>query len=160
MSERDDFEAFFLLEQRRVLRLAYTLTGDTTAAEDLVADAFARLFPRFAKGTIEDPAAYLRAAVVNGARGRWRRLRRPTRAPRADRVADVADASVERDELLRALATLSAGQRAAVVLRFLEDCSEAETARLMGVSPGTVKAHTSRGLERLRAAMSDGGEEP
>lgn len=149
----DDFETFFALEQRAALRLAFVLTGDAHASEDLVADAFARVYQKFMRSKIDDPAAYLRATIVNGVRGRWRRLRRPTRAPRVDAVADVADVLAERDRLLRALAALSPGQRAAVVLRFLEDCSESEAAHLLRVSVGTVKAHTSRGLERLRMAM-------
>jgi RNA polymerase sigma-70 factor (sigma-E family) len=150
-----DFEVFFALEQRGALRFAFVLTGDAHAAEDLVADAFARLYPKFVQAKVADPVAYLRTAIVNGARGRWRRLGRPVRAPRGRAMADVAEASIERDRVLRALATLSPGQRAAVVLRFLEDCSEAETARLLSVSVGTVKAHTSRGLERLRLAFDE-----
>jgi RNA polymerase sigma-70 factor (sigma-E family) len=155
MTVIEDFETFFALEQRAALRLAFVLTGDAHAAEDLVADAFARLYPKFVRSMIDEPAAYLRTAIVNGARGRWRTILRPTRAPRERRVADVADASVERDRVLRVLTTLSPGQRAAVALRFLDDCSETDTARIMGVSVGTVKAHASRGLDRLRVAMAE-----
>ncbi len=155
VSATEDFETLFAREQRGALRLAFVLTGDAYAAEDLVADAFARLYPKFARSTISDPVAYLRVAIVNGARRRWRLLRRPMRAARVVTITDVADASVDRDRVMRWLTTLSPGQRAAVALRFLEDCSEAETARLMRVSVGTVKAHTSRGLERLRVALAE-----
>ena len=64
---------FSLSEQASVLRLAYVLTGDGGLAEDVVADAFAAMYPRWKSGKVDDPVAYLRRAVVNQIRGRFRR---------------------------------------------------------------------------------------
>ena len=86
----------------------------------------------------------------------WRRQRRwRARLPRlggTDRGV-VADGSIQvdqRDELFRLLLQLTPGQRAAIVLRYWEDLSEAATAEVLGCSVGTVKSATSRGLARLR----------
>jgi RNA polymerase sigma factor (sigma-70 family) len=66
---------------------------------------------------------------------------------------DEAARSDDRDELLRALAELPAGQRTAVVLRYLEELTEAETAAALGCSVGTVKSQTARGLAKLRVLL-------
>jgi RNA polymerase sigma-70 factor (sigma-E family) len=156
------FAALFESERRSALRLAYTMTGDTTLAEDVVAEAFARTYERWAKGKVDDPGAYVRRAVVNEVRSSWRRLavrrkhaakeRRvePSTAARADRLADA-------DVLERALTSLPARQRAVVVLRVVEDLSEQDVAAALGCSVGTVKSHLSRGLARLREALGDEG---
>jgi RNA polymerase sigma factor (sigma-70 family) len=74
---------------------------------------------------------------------------------RADELSVGSDEHevVERDALQTALASLAPRQRAAVVLRVMEDLSEAETAELLGISVGSVKAYVSRGLERLREVV-------
>ena len=74
-SEVDDdaFARLFASEHASVLRLAYVLTGDGGLAEDVVADAFAAMYPRWKSGKVDDPVAYLRRAVVNQIRGRFRR---------------------------------------------------------------------------------------
>jgi RNA polymerase sigma-70 factor (sigma-E family) len=153
----DEFEALVELHRDRALRLAYVLCGDACGAEDAVADAFARMYPRWRRGGIEDPAAYLRRAVVNHVNGRFRRLahaRRHEATASREHAAPNIDAVVaQREDLRSALRELPARQRAAVVLRHLEDLSEAETAALLGISIGTVKSSVARGLVRLRAAL-------
>ena len=156
------FDAVFEEFRRPALRLAYVLTGDATEAEDVVAEAFARMYPHYLKGNIAEPGAYLRRTVVNVVRGRFRRLatRRnyEARARAVEPSVGSGDAGVvERDALHAALATLAPRQRAAVVLRVVEDLSEAETAAMLGISVGSVKAYVSRGLDRLREVIDSPG---
>jgi RNA polymerase sigma-70 factor (sigma-E family) len=139
--------------------LAYLLTGDAELAEDLAQEAFTRLIARL--GSIRDDAviaAYLRRSIVNLVRKHWRKvrsersyLRREGRnlATQATALPDVAG----QDQLWRALQQLPHRQRAAIVLRFYEDLSEAETARVLGCAVGTVKSLVARGLRRLKEEM-------
>jgi RNA polymerase sigma-70 factor (sigma-E family) len=142
------------------VRLAYLLTGDPGLAEDLVQDAFVRLAGRLMhirnEGAFE---AYLRTTVVNLSRSYFRRKQvernylertRSTAKP----VAGWPDSSLEeRDELWTALRKLSPRQRAAVVLRYYEDLSEAQVAEILKCRPGTVKSLVSRGLDTLRTEI-------
>ncbi|MFL5799353.1 MAG: SigE family RNA polymerase sigma factor [Actinomycetota bacterium] len=145
-------------------RLAYLVTGDLALAEDLVQEAFVRLYGRFRD--LRNPDAfefYLRRTVVNLARSQFRH-RRVERAylagPEPDRpTAEAAGADLgTRDELWTALQALSDRQRIAIVLRFYEDLSEARTAEVMGCPVGTVKSLVSRGLDRLRERISAANE--
>lgn len=132
--------------------MAIALTGDRTAAEDLLQDVLERLYVAWPR--VDDPSAYARRTLINASTNRWRRRgRRPERpldeAPEP-LVADRTEEHGHRDELVRAVATLPARQRAVVVLRFLADLSEAETASALGCSTGTVKSQTARALISLR----------
>jgi RNA polymerase sigma-70 factor (sigma-E family) len=139
-------------------RLAYLLTGDRALSEDLVHEAFVRLFGRFRD--LRDPGAfrsYLRSTVVNLTRSHFRR-RRVERAY-LDRERHRVEPSVEAaepDETWEALQRLRPRQRAAIVLRYYEDLSEAQTADVLRCPVGTVKSLVSRGLEQLRAEMTRG----
>jgi RNA polymerase sigma-70 factor (sigma-E family) len=154
-----DFADFFEHERRRALRLAYVMCGDASAAEDLVAEAFARMYPAFQKG-IADPGAYLRRAIANSARDRWRhkdveqRYEARVQVMWAKETRATDEELAARDAVGEAMASLPPRQRAVVALRYLEDMSEAETAAVLEVSVGTVKAHASRGLERLREILA------
>lgn len=134
-------------------RLAYLLTGDRAAAEDVAQEAFLAVASRL--GALRDDAAfgaYLHRAVVNRARNRGRRLALERRHAVAAPPAPVAQPDVaDRDGLWRALLRLPHRQRAALVLRFYLDLSEAEVATRLGCRPGTVKSAVSRGLAALRA---------
>jgi len=154
------FAALFREERAAVLRLATLLLGDPDAAADVVADAFARMYPHWRRGRVDDPAAYLRRAVVNGVRGRWRRrTRTPVAVPVLDGdgvpIADLSGPATDRVAVQRALLALPPRTRAAIVLRFLDDLSEADTAAALGISVGTVKSSVSRGLVRLRGALEE-----
>jgi len=157
--DRDAFAEVFSAEHGRALRLAYLMCADAERSQDVVADAFARMYPHWRRGRVTDPGSYVRRAVVNGVRGgfRHRAIERREEAKwsgegRGQR--DAADDVVDRDAVRHALASLPPRQRAAVVLRYFEDLSEADTAAALGVSVGTVKAHVSRGLDRLRDALA------
>jgi RNA polymerase sigma-70 factor (sigma-E family) len=152
------FERFVLRSGRSLLRTAWLLTGDSGHAEDLVQTALERTAFRWDRIDGE-PEAYARRAVVNLATDRWRR--RQARVPEVS-LADLAGRSGPttpdstalvdlRAQLVAELRTLPPRERAVLVLRYFNDLDEAETARTLGVSQGTVKSSASRGLARLRA---------
>jgi RNA polymerase sigma-70 factor (sigma-E family) len=150
IAEQATFETFFRATYPRMVRLATMMVGSPSAAEDLTQDAYAKLYARFAK--VDDPHAYLRTAVVNGCRGSFRRR------VVADRFLPllVTDAATtDHDSLLSILDRLPARQKAAIVLKFCDRCSEAEIAETLGCRPGTVKSLLSRGLETLRQEQAN-----
>ncbi|MGH2808174.1 MAG: RNA polymerase sigma factor [Actinomycetota bacterium] len=137
-------------------RLAYLLTGNKQLAEDVVQDAFVKILGRFRdRGSVESFKAYLRATVINVARGHFRRLRVERNWQQRQRgwLDDVVTKQPDvetRDEMWSRLQTLPYRQRAALVLRYYEDLSENETADVMQCSPGAVKSLTSRAMSTLR----------
>ena len=150
----EEFREFMRGRWPAMVRLAYGLTGDLGHAEDVAQAAFARAYASWGRVTqAGDPDAYLRRIVVNENRRRFRRQRVTEELfgtlPDPG-VADSADASDHRAELLAALARLGPRQRAVIVLRFWMDLSDAETARVMGCTVGTVKSQASRALVILR----------
>jgi len=137
-------------------RFAYLLTGDSTEAEDLVHDAVVRIAGRFADLRSDDAfPSYLRRAIVNLATSRRRRrhVERDWRTRQHVPVMPAYDPGPG-DELWAAMSVLPERQRAAIVLRFYEDLSEAQTAEILGCRPGTVKSLVSRGLDQLRKQVS------
>jgi RNA polymerase sigma factor (sigma-70 family) len=114
--------------------------------------------------SVDDPLAYARRSLVNASANRWRWRARRREVPLTDShdvvVADAGPRHDQRDELIRAIAMLPARQRAVVVLRFLEDLTEAQTAVALGCSVGTVKSQTSRALARLRELVGTTDEVP
>lgn len=152
-------DALYRAHAPDALRLAYLLTGERALAEDLVQDAFVKVLGRFHDIRNRDAFWwYLRRAVVNLARSQFRRrrverawLERQRPGPALVSFDDVG----ERDRLRQALMTLRPEQRAAIVLRYYEDLSEADTAQALGVAVGTVKSLVSRGIERLRKELPD-----
>ena len=158
--ERRRFEALYAEHARDSTRLAYVLTGDVHAAEDLVHDAFARLFGRVTKLRRPDRIrGYLYRSVINGARGRGRTKAREARyiereaAPIA--VPDPAMQIANRDALWRALSVLPIRQKSVLFLRFYLDLSEAATADAMDVSVSAVKSLTSRAMTKLRMELKE-----
>jgi RNA polymerase sigma-70 factor (sigma-E family) len=136
------------------VRTGLALTADLGHAEDLTQAALIRTY--LAWGRLRDPAAaeaYARTTLVRLAlrarRRKWTGEIASARVPeppfRAD--GDGGDLAVD---VRRALAALPPGQRAVLVLRYLDDLSEADTARVLGISTGTVKSRTARGLAALR----------
>jgi RNA polymerase sigma-70 factor (sigma-E family) len=146
----DSFDAFVLARSRKLLRTAYLLTQDHALAEDLVQTALAKAW--FAWSRIEggDPEPYVRKVMVNTYASWWRRRwngEHPTEELPENAVHDSPD---DRTDVWTALQRLPRRQRAVVVLRYYEDLSEAETARVLGCSPGTVKSQTSKAFAKLR----------
>jgi RNA polymerase sigma-70 factor (sigma-E family) len=136
-------------------RLAYLLTGDRSLAEDLVQDAFVNVVGRL--GHLRAPEAfypYLRRTIVNLSKNHFRHraverafLARTQLDPQADAVESGV---VNRESMRRALLTLPARQRAAVVLRYFEDLPEDQIAEILRCRPGTARSLVSRGVATLR----------
>jgi len=152
---RAAFREFVVARSAALLRTAYLLTGDRAEAEDLLQAALAKTYLSWDRiREREALEGYVRRVLVNTQTSFWRRRRvvetvhdvLPEGLPGRDRTAEVD----LHDALWTSMARLPRRQRAAVVLRYYEDPSEAETARVMGVSVGTVKSTTSRALASLR----------
>lgn len=152
------FEAFFEAHHRDLSRLAYLLSGDHDAADDLTAEAFAEAWKRWDRVIGSDvPLAYVRRIVVNLAASRVRGLVRERRGWKLI-GATWSERSEERDsaavtDLRAALARLPMRKRACVILRHYYGLSEKETAATLGVSVGTVKSQTSRGVAEIAALL-------
>ncbi len=142
------FDEFYALTQPRMLRLAVALVSSRTLAEDVVQDAFASSYARFA--SLDHPEAYVRRCVVNHAYGVFRRLR--VARSKEPMLVD-APHQPEYDTLLAVLDRLPGRQRAALILRYYEQCSEQEIAAALHCRPGTVKSLLSRGLAALREVI-------
>jgi RNA polymerase sigma-70 factor (sigma-E family) len=146
---------------RSLVRLAALLLDDVGSSEEVVQDAFVKV--HLGWGRLADPErapAYLRSAVLNGARSRMRHRQVQARylqvvpppSPSAEAGALAAD---EHDRVIAALRCLPARQREAVVLRYYLDLSEAEMAAAMSISAGSVKTHVHRGLAALHETLGE-----
>ncbi|MFF5244176.1 SigE family RNA polymerase sigma factor [Streptosporangium sp. NPDC000095] len=155
MADRALYQDFVLARSDRLLRTAYLLTHDWSLAEDLLQESLAKAW--FAWPTVEEPEAYVRKVLVNTYTSWWRRRWR-REVPRDDfpdaPTAEGLSGLVEREALWQAVRRLPARQRAVVVLRFYEDLSVAEVARLLGCELGTVKSQTAKALAKLRVDES------
>jgi RNA polymerase sigma-70 factor (sigma-E family) len=150
-----ELERFLAERGGHLLRAAVLLTGSKEAGEDLVQAALERLLRR-GPAVHGDPEAYLRRIIYHLAADGWRRggrwrarlavLRGAGEGVTPDRSVQVE----QRDELVRLLVRLPPGQRAAIVLRYWEDLSDAEAADVLGCSASTVRSSVTRGLHRLR----------
>lgn len=166
--QEEDFRRFVQANWQSLVRTAYLLTGDHGRAEDLVQQTLVACHRRWgALRAQSSPYAYVRAALTNQSISANRRKRvaetlfggpgRDEHAgvpagfdeERQDRYASVDN----RDALARALRTLPPRMRAVIVLRYFDDLSEAATADALGISVGSVKSQTSRGLDKLHAAL-------
>jgi RNA polymerase sigma-70 factor (sigma-E family) len=155
----DDFDEFVRARSAALLRVAYLLSGDRHAAEDLLQEVLEQVYLRWRR-VRGSPEAYVRRALVNRAANRWRRRwrwREQALGEIDQAVSDRTDHVGMRELVLAALRALPPRQRAAVVLRYMEDLPVAEVAAALGCSEGAVKSHTSRGLARLRAELGGSG---
>ena len=149
--------ALYQRHYNQLARLAYGLLGDRGEADEVVQDAFAALLSRWRSLREVDAAeGYLRTAVVNGARNRWRRRRVRELADKTrHRVLAAQEPDVvEQSVVLAAVRQLPIRKRACVLLRFYADLSEADTASVLGISVGTVKSQTSKALDQLAGLLA------
>jgi RNA polymerase sigma-70 factor (ECF subfamily) len=145
-----DFASFYEASRDDCLRTVFASVGDREAAQDMVAEAFARAWASWRKVSKHPaPRAWVVRTALNIGVSGWRKRRHEQLRPGADRVA-LADAESMDGEVMRALLRLPERQRQVVALRILLDMGTAETATTLGIAPGTVKAHLSRGLATLR----------
>lgn len=156
MASDVEFDEFVVARSPALLRTAYLLTRDLQLAEDLLQTALTKAW--FAWKRIDgDPEPYVRRIMVTSSVSWWRKRWThetptgvvPEPAPGSEELVDVHD-------LMQALARLPRRQRAVVVLRYVEDRTEADTAALMGCSVGTVKSQCSKALAKLRADVALG----
>lgn len=154
MSGRDGFEEYVAARRSALLRTAYLLTGHREDAEDLVQVALVKAVPHWAK-IADDPEPYVRKVLARESISRWRRRR--WREVHTDAVPEspVEGPGADRVTLQAALTQLAPRQRAVIVLRYYEDLTEAETARVLGISVGTVKSQARDALARLRVEALD-----
>ena len=144
-----------------LVRLASVVLRDTATAEEVVQDAFINMHRGWHRLRDEENAlAYLRQAVVNRARSVLRHRviverNAPKAMPDLPSAEDGAISMFERTAVIDALRDLPGRQREALILRYYADLSEAEIAAAMGISKGSVKSHTARGMTALRAALEN-----
>ncbi|MFD2094175.1 SigE family RNA polymerase sigma factor [Blastococcus deserti] len=155
---KDSFPDFVTRQQQALLRLAFLLAGDRGHAEDLVQTALMKTYRHWDRIIRRgDPSAYVRRTLVtthtSWRRRAWHREQPTGRLPDLP-AAEPGDRLDAGEELRRALAALPPRMRATVVLRYYEDLSELQTARLMGCSESTVNTQAARGLARLRSALT------
>lgn len=158
-SEREaELRVFVEARWSALVRFGYLLTGDRGHAEDLVQAALEKCWPKWRSITADSPERYVRAAMANLAASQWRR-KRHREVPLDDAGhgpahAGPADGHAVRDEVWQLLHALPPRMRAVVVLRWVEDLSEAQTAQALGCSVGSVKSQSSRALARLREQLT------
>lgn len=154
------FEAFVERRGQALWRAAWLLTGDSHKAEDLVQTALTKTYTRYTDDDVRFEA-YVRTTIYRTYVSWWRRRWNgevPTEALPEHGEVDMA--SGVRIDVLRALATLPRTQRAVLLLRYVDDHSIADVARMLGLAEGTVKAYSHRALEALRGSVHLVEEKP
>jgi RNA polymerase sigma-70 factor (sigma-E family) len=153
----EQFVEFVRTNSTRLLHAAYLLTGDRHQAEDALQTALARTYAAWSRVRNNDAYAYTRKVLANHVIDAWRRPIKehatevvPERPVKGDFAQDVT----QREWLLAALDKLTGRERATVVLRHFFDLPEAEVAKELKVSVGTIKATNSRALAKLRITVT------
>jgi RNA polymerase sigma-70 factor (sigma-E family) len=163
LDKQDNFAEFVDQHSAAMLRVAFLLTGQQAAAEDLLQSALERLYVVWDRlDTETPPTTYLRRIIYTTHVSTWRRRLREVLSGSPPEHPEHRDAYAdhdERDRLWRLVQRLAPMQRAVIVLRFYEDRPEAETAQILGISAGSVKVHSSRGMRRLREMVHPSGHQ-
>ncbi len=154
-AEAEGFARFVETRERALQRSAWLLTGDWGLAEDLVQTALTRSWPRWELiRRRDDPEIYVRRVLLNTwrtwSRRRWRGERASAAIPDGAAPGDVATEVAVRVAVRGALESLTARQRAVLVLRIFDDMSEAQVAQVLDCAVGTVKSTLSQALAKLR----------
>jgi RNA polymerase sigma-70 factor (sigma-E family) len=160
VSRADEFAEFVHARSPALHRAAYLMVGDVALAQDLVQEALVKTYAAWGrlrdKGNAE---AYCRKAITTTAISWFRRKRwsheRPTEELPENGQPGHDDAVAQSQWLWVALQQLPVRQRAAIVLRYYEDLTEAQTAHAMGCAVGTVKSQVSSGIAKLRDLLGD-----
>lgn len=153
------FDQWLSLRGQSLLSFAWMVTRNREDAQDALQDALMGLYPRWQGFDDADAAeAYLKRSIVNASVSNWRKSGKRL-VPVADpgllqpAMPDFSDAQDEADMAWRLCEQLSVQQRAAVVLRFREDCSFADIARILEIPEATARSHVHRALARLRSIL-------
>ncbi|MEO3891482.1 SigE family RNA polymerase sigma factor [Nonomuraea sp. B5E05] len=155
MDDEPGFDDFVAKQTDALLRYGYVLTGNPHDAADLVQEALVRLCSAWPRVRRKDsPDSYVRTTMARLHISVWRRHRREhlTGEP-PDRVHREVFPLDEEQGLWEELAELPRRQRAVLVLRYYEQLSDAEIAKVLGISPGTVRSQAFRGLDKLRSSL-------
>ena len=146
------FEDLFEAERERLFRALLLITHDSSEAEDLMQEAFVRVWERWDRvGTLEDPVGYLFKTALNLRRSALRRaMTAAARSIKPPVERDLIQSILERDEAMRSLASLTKRQRAAIVVTELLGYSSEEAGAMLGIRPGTVRTLTSQARAALR----------
>ena len=148
-----DFDSYMRARLPHLIKFGCALTADEHAAADLVQDALAAALVKWSR-IHGDPEPYIRRSMVNRSISIWRKFGREVVT---DRVPEETDEVAGHDEaLFAAMRHLPPRQRAVIALRYLEDLTEVETARVLGCALGTVKSQSSSALATLRALLGEG----
>ncbi len=160
MASRDTaaFAEFVEARSRPLFRAAYLMVGDHALAEDLLQEALTKTYVAWPRlRDVSKAEAYTRKAITTTAISWWRRKAWKNERPRGFIPEVGHEASTDevdqRDWLWQELQNLAPKQRAAIVLRYYEDLTEAQTAEALGVTVGTVKSQVSDGLRKLRSIL-------
>ena len=152
------FAEFVAARSAALHRAAYLMVGDVGLAQDLVQEALIRTYVAWSR--LRDPAnaeAYTRRAIttiaIDWSRRKSRSAERPSSRPPDTHAPGHADRVDEHTWLWQCLRQLPVRQRVAIVLRYYEDLTEAQTAEAMGCRVGTVKSTVSAGMTRLRGLV-------
>jgi RNA polymerase sigma-70 factor (ECF subfamily) len=159
-SEAESFERFFEVQHARLYGTLCLVTADPREAEDVMQEAFLRLWERWDRVRVHpDPAGYLYRTAFNLHRNQLRRAVRVARRRFADQEPPDQLARVDdRQTLLAGLRRLPRRQRTAVVLLDLMGMTSEEASRLLGVRPVTARVLASQARSRLRKAEGDTDE--
>jgi RNA polymerase sigma-70 factor (sigma-E family) len=158
--DQTGFAEFYQASRDSCLRAVAASTGDRDAAEDLVAEAFARAWAAWRTvGRHPAPQAWVVRTALNTKVSWWRRRRHEDPLPPEDiqpsRPAEAATADQPVDRaIMAALRRLPARQREVIALRVFLDLDTAQTAKVLGIAPGTVTAHLARAAATLRTDLS------
>jgi RNA polymerase sigma factor (sigma-70 family) len=150
-----DFDRFAMEVFPLLVRLTFLITGDGEEARDIAQEALARAYARWSSvGGMERPDRWAAKVATNLAISHERRRRTLSRLP-VPRRREVQGPEPPESPLMAALRSLSPNQRAVLVLRYFADWSIEDVATELGKRPGTVRALTSQGLERMRKLLAE-----
>ncbi|HEY2078644.1 MAG TPA: SigE family RNA polymerase sigma factor [Streptosporangiaceae bacterium] len=158
------FEEFAQTRLPALLAFATVLTGQRATAEDVTQAVLIRAHGRWDQiARLDRPELYVRKMVLNEflswRRRSWRTVPAANPVPVQDLTADHAAGYDEHAAMLAQIGKLPRRQRAVLALRYYEDRSDAEIAKLLGCTPSTVRAYASRALAALRAELGPGQSE-
>jgi len=161
LADHDQILVVYERHHRDLVRFASLVAPEPAMAEDLVHEAFVKLYSAWRR--IDDPdrvSGYLRSTILNLARGRARHLgvvrrNRPEPHPDAASAESRAIVNDDRDRVVSALRRISARQRACLVLRHYEDRTESEIAEILEISIGSVRTHVHRGMKALTTILDE-----
>lgn len=160
-----EFSAFVRAHTSGLLKSAFLLTRDVTAAEDLVQDTFVRLQPKWSRvAGAAMPLAYVRRSMLNNflnsTRSKASQERPVAAIPELADEGDLAGRVTDRVLVAGLLDSLPPRQRAVLVLRFFHDLGDEQVAAEVGCRQATVRSIVGRGLAALRAEIERGSRPP